>query len=201
MLQLQKKSLRKRIKQELLALPVQDQMEKSDAITRHLIESDLWQKMEGILCFISMEDEVSTAGIIKAALDEGKAVAVPHMHGDEMDFHLITSLEENWMLHPFGVQEPRQEWPIFDPAGYTEGTVLMITPGLAFDRGGIRLGRGKGYYDRYVEEYCGILISVAICFDLQVVTSVPAAPHDCRVSALITESGLISTIDSESQSL
>ena len=193
MLQLQKKSLRKKIKQKLNALSIQDQMEKSGAITRHLIESDLWKKVDGILCFISMDDEVSTTGIVKTALDQGKAVAVPHMHGDEMDFHMISSLDENWILHPFGVQEPRQEWPVFDPSRYEEGSVLMITPGLAFDRTGIRLGRGKGYYDRYVEKYCGILVSIAICFAFQVVDHVPAAPHDCKVSRIVTENEIIST--------
>ena len=140
-----------------------------------------------------MDDEVSTTGIVKAALDQGKAVAVPHMHGDEMDFHTITSLDENWILHPYGVQEPRQEWPVFDPSRYEEGSVLMITPGLAFDRKGIRLGRGKGYYDRYVEKYCGILVSIAICFAFQMVDRVPAAPHDCKVSRIVTENGIIST--------
>lgn len=193
MIHLQKKSLRKKIRQNLDALSVQDQAEQSRAITRHLVESPLWKSMEAVLCFISMEEEVSTAGIVMAALDENKTVAVPHMHGDEMDFHVITSVDENWILHPYGVQEPRHEWPIFDPTVYEPGSVLMITPGLAFDRTGIRLGRGKGYYDRYIEKYCGTLISIAICFSVQLVDQVPAAPHDCRVSNIITEEGIFPT--------
>jgi len=191
MIQSRKRQLRKTIKTELLRLSDDDKQNKSREIAKNLVKTDFWKKAEAVLCYLSMDDEVKTENIIKLALEEKKILAIPHMHGKEMDFHVITSLDMPWDHHHYGIKEPRQEWPLLEAADYEEGSVLLITPGLAFDRKGYRLGRGKGFYDRYFEKYCGIVIPVALCFALQIVPEVPAEDHDCVVNALITENECI----------
>jgi 5-formyltetrahydrofolate cyclo-ligase len=61
-------------------------------------------------------------------------------------------------------------------------------PGLAFDRRGGRLGRGKGYYDRFLLETSGL--RVGICFEDQVVEKIPGEAHDLRMDFLITPAGI-----------
>jgi 5-formyltetrahydrofolate cyclo-ligase len=61
---------------------------------------------------------------------------------------------------------------------------LILVPGLAFDLNGRRLGKGKGYYDRLLAGVSGIKCGVA--FDEQVVSEVPAGPHDVRVNCILT---------------
>jgi 5-formyltetrahydrofolate cyclo-ligase len=68
---------------------------------------------------------------------------------------------------------------------------LVVTPGLAFDRRGRRLGYGGGHYDRFLRRLPPSTIRVGIGFAAQVVDRVPAGPTDEPLDALVTEEGLI----------
>ena len=86
----------------------------------------------------------------------------------------------------FGVLEPASDAPE-SPGNWD----LILVPGMAFDRRGGRLGRGRGYYDRFLSIHRDIL-RVGICFDEQLVSSVPSEDHDIRMHALITPSAILS---------
>lgn len=64
---------------------------------------------------------------------------------------------------------------------------LILVPGIAFDRTGNRLGRGGGFYDRLLAEYPGAT-AIGLCFDFQLVDSLPVEPHDRPVNWIVTES-------------
>jgi 5-formyltetrahydrofolate cyclo-ligase len=66
---------------------------------------------------------------------------------------------------------------------------LMIVPGLAFTRDGHRLGRGGGFYDRYLALLPSTAVKIGVCFSVQIVPSLPAEPHDQHMNAIITEQG------------
>ena len=68
---------------------------------------------------------------------------------------------------------------------------LILVPGLAFTRDGHRLGRGGGFYDRFLAQLPERTVKLGVCFDLQMVEALPAEAHDRRVDAVVTESGLI----------
>ena len=191
MIHMFKKNLRAKVRKDLATLSEGEKKNKSLEITSHLMGTRFWKQSKAVFCFVSMKEEVLTDTIIEAALKDRKTVAVPHMHDHEMDFHSINSLEENWDYHPYGVKEPRQEWPIIDASDYEEEEILLVTPGLAFDRKGERLGRGKGFYDRFLTTYRGIVAPVGICYHIQIVEEVPAAEHDCAVWMIVTEEGCI----------
>lgn len=109
-----------------------------------------------------------------------KRIALPRVQGDEMSFHWISGRDE---LVPgrFGIWEPSPE---ASPAGFSFD--LILVPGMAFDRRGGRLGRGRGYYDRFLASASGFL--AGICFDDQLVPEVPCDSHDVRMNEVVTPS-------------
>jgi len=84
----------------------------------------------------------------------------------------------------FGIPEP--EHPVW--AGPQE-LDLVLVPGVAFDRAGNRIGRGGGFYDRLLRRYSAV--RAGICFDFQILETVPAEPHDCRMDRLVSESEIL----------
>ena len=72
---------------------------------------------------------------------------------------------------------------------------LLVVPGLGFSESGKRLGRGGGFYDRYLSSFNGTV--VGICYEGQLLKGVPVEPHDCLVSYVITEKRIIEVIKKE----
>ena len=69
---------------------------------------------------------------------------------------------------------------------------VILVPGLAFTRRGQRLGRGGAYYDRYLASMPAKTLKIGVCFDCQIVATLPTEPHDQTVDAVVTETGLLS---------
>ena len=105
-----------------------------------------------------------------------------------MDFYHITGhtqLTEGYK----GILEPSEEcMNIFTKEIWEQNRqkVVMILPGAAFSKTGARIGYGKGYYDRYLERiFCEERI--ALCYELQIVESIPTDEHDISVTTIVTE--------------
>jgi 5-formyltetrahydrofolate cyclo-ligase len=105
------------------------------------------------------------------------------------------AVERGWLLHAekstFGIPEPRfEEGKAFDLKEAPRTAVIV--PGLAFDRAGDRLGRGGGYYDRFLGRVAmQRAIKIGVCWELQVVDRVPTESHDVAVDWLCHEQGFI----------
>ncbi|MFI4854173.1 MAG: 5-formyltetrahydrofolate cyclo-ligase [Phycisphaerales bacterium JB065] len=98
----------------------------------------------------------------------------------------LLEASEHLVVHRHGVPEPR-DGEVVDA---TELRAVLV-PGLAFDRSGARLGRGAGFYDRYLEAIGSQTRVIGVCFEAQVVERVPTEAHDRCVDALVTERGWI----------
>ncbi len=164
---------------------------RSSAVSRRLAETAEWEAADCVLAFLSLPRELDTRPIIFAARAAGKPVAVPRIQGDDLVFHYMGS--ESAPLHKglLGIREPDPSWPAFDPQAITGESILVVTPGLAFDRRGCRLGRGKGFYDRFLrglrEAAPGRVTAMAVCFSEQLVPEVPQGPEDELVNAVVTD--------------
>lgn len=175
-----KKDIRKRILKERNEIDPALWQRNTDAITEAVIRLDAFREATDIYCYVDFKGEAGTRALIQEAWRLGKTVWVPRVSGEDMEFYAITSLDQ---LAPgtFGVMEPEK--------GISENTRngLMIMPGVAFDRKRNRVGYGKGYYDRYLENHPGF-DTIALAFDMQIVEEVPSEPLDIRPRMLITES-------------
>ncbi len=191
----QKQQLRRRVNQTLQQTDPQNLKLKSRLIFEHLQSYPQWKRCGLLFSFISMPGEVDTAPMIRQALAEGKLVALPRVSESAMSFHVLPpglradALPEVLELHAYGFYQPKQTLQVIRPTSHLFS--LMLVPGLAFDRTGARLGRGGGYYDRYIGTYGTHLDTLGICFDEQVVESVPADSGDKKIRALMSDSGIL----------
>lgn len=106
-----------------------------------------------------------------------------------MTVHAIVDPATDATPGAFGVREPHATAPVIDPGGLD----VVLVPGLAFDRGGRRLGRGAGFYDRFLGGLATRSAGVAfigVCWSELVVSAVPVGPLDRSVHMLLTEHGL-----------
>lgn len=180
---MEKQQLRKKIKQRLSVLS-EEQREQSDAaISAAVLASSWWQQARTVFCYVSAAEEIDTYPLLKAALAQHKQLAVPLITGPgQMEARLLSSLAE---LHPdrYGIPAPPPHSPLL-PAPEIE---LIIVPGLAFARHSLlRLGRGGGYYDRFLAS-CPAR-RLALAREVQLVDGdFPAAAHDLPMDVLISE--------------
>lgn len=174
-----KKELRK--KYTKVRAEVEDKDLKDKLIRKNLRELDLYKKARSVFVFISYRSEVDTKGIIDDILADGKKLLVPLVKGSEMiavEVKGIDDLEPNKM----GILEPK------DGEEVTE-VDLTLTPGLAFDKAGYRLGYGGGYYDKFFAKVDTIRMGIGY-YD-QFVESLVHEDYDKPLEYLLTDRGLI----------
>ncbi len=137
----------------------------------------LIDKSDSVLTYVSTDIEVDTRRVLEYCLRIGKRVAVPVSGDSELFFYEIKSIDD-LSAGRFGILEPVCRENIF--VGGADS--LCIVPALCADGNGLRLGYGRGYYDRYLSDFMGT--SVIICYaDFRM--EVPAEPHDRKASLTI----------------
>ncbi len=85
-----------------------------------------------------------------------------------------------------GVREPAGNQVIDDDA-----LAAILVPGLAFDHRGHRLGRGGGFYDRFLARLGPQILRIGVCMDEQIIGAVPCADHDQRVHVVLSPTGIV----------
>lgn len=172
------------------ALQIRDRMPKgehsikSQQIMQRLCEYERYRNADAILVYISYRSEVDTGMVIRNAWENGKRVYCPKVHGTEMEFYEIQSMDE--LVEGYqGIREPIADKDrVFEEK--EKETCLMIMPGSAFDRQKNRIGYGGGYYDKYLEKHPQ-LDTIAVCFDCQMQKSIPADTFDRKPDVVMTE--------------
>lgn len=152
----------------------------ASADVRIMLESwPIWHSAKSVCAFAPIAGEPN----VLDPWPTGKSLALPRIDGENLCAHFVGSPAD---LAPgrFGILEPQSNAPA---AGRSFD--LILVPGLAFDRSGGRLGRGRGFYDRFLSGISGFRVGVS--FDSQLVDSVPVEAHDMRMDAVVTPSGVI----------
>ena len=172
-----KAKLRKHIKQ-LKALH-QDTIASDSELIMQLLASDThFLAAKTVLLYHSLSDEVNTHQFIEEWCLK-KQLLLPVVVGEELELRLFQNMNE-LKIGSFGIAEPTG--PLF--TDYTKIDFVAV-PGMAFDRNGHRLGRGKGYYDRLLPRLTNAY-KAGICFPYQVVDEVPVEPTDITMDGIIT---------------
>lgn len=176
-----KKSIRSEILAKRRNLAAEMCLHRSLLVQQRLIETPEFQKSTAVALYSPVRNEVFTELVFQQALAMGKLVVYPRVNGCQMEFVQVMDASE---LIPgaFGVLEPRGERKV--PAADLD---MIITPGVAFDRSGHRLGYGKGFYDRVLHGIRRPGVLAGLCFELQLVDKLPAEEHDVRMDMVITE--------------
>ena len=131
-----------------------------------------------VLLYHSLPDEVDTHGFIARWMDR-KRLLLPVVHGDGLLLRQCSNATALAMGR-YGIAEPQGQ----DFTDYA-AIDLAVVPGVAFDRQGNRLGRGKGYYDRLLP-HLPTAYKIGICFPYQLVNDIPTDAHDIRMDEIIT---------------
>ena len=155
---IQKKELRRKIKEKLSFTTEKYRKEADRKITESVLKLEEYQSAGCVFCYVSTEKEMDTFSILQAILQSGKHLGVPKCTGKGiMNVYEIHSLQE---LYPgaYGILEPKE-----DPERLIQPEAIdfAFIPCISCDRSGRRLGHGGGYYDRYLEKtHC---VKAALC--------------------------------------
>lgn len=175
-----KKELRREALGRRSELSDQAVREKSMAICSRISEMDLYKKATDICIYMPIRNEVDVTLLIEQARIDGKGIWIPKVLGEEMRFNEYDG-ERLEKSETFGIPESLSE-KYLD----SDENTLIIMPGAVFDRAGNRIGYGGGFYDRYLEKHPWCR-TIAVCYDLQVVDSIPVESHDIRPEMIVTE--------------
>lgn len=189
--QADKTRARQHLKTVLNGLPADDVSQKSALIASRLFVSRWWDDADTVFAFCSLPREAQTDAILTRAFEQVKTVGVPRVDGKALVFHRLKQRDADFSIGPFGIREPWPDWPMLDICEMRVGSLLIIVPGLGFDRSRHRLGRGKGFYDRFLRTARAHapdrIHAVGVCFSDQLLDRVPVDGHDVPVDGIITE--------------
>ena len=149
-----KKTLRNQTIAAMKALPQTVRTQADEQLTQCLLELPAFQEAKTLATYLSFDHEVSTAGLIQAALQLGKRVCVPRTYPQgRMEF---VEYDPNILEKTrFGLLEPNEKGRVVDQSEID----LIHVPGVVFQSKGYRIGYGGGYYDRYLEDFTGKTVS------------------------------------------
>ena len=176
----EKQIIREKIVKLKQSLPENTVVGLSRKIGYRLVQTDLFQAAKCVAFYYAIDNEVRTSGLIEAWSTK-KKILLPVVDGEKIHFCPYTG-KENLQKGAFGIPEPVDAASIPD-------IDIFIVPGIAFDHACNRLGRGKGYYDRFLSGTDKPIIG--LCYDFQLVDCLPSEIHDKKMSMVITENKII----------
>ena len=186
-----KSRLRAAVRERIRAMDAGARVEASRHACDRLASDSRFAGASSVMLYMPMRSELDVTPLAMTALSQGKRVSVPRADA------------ETGTLTPIGVESVDADampadamgvrTPACGPEVAPESLDLVVVPGVAFDRSGRRLGRGAGYYDRFLSRLSPHTATAGICFDEQLVDAVPHGEHDRIVDCVITPSHTVST--------
>lgn len=190
-----KQALRREIKRRVAAVSEEEKQRQSLVVSQKLFRHPKYVSCKRIAVFLSMVDEVRTGEIIKDVFKAGKSCFIPRYESssNHMDMLKLSSLHdmETLPLTAWNIQQPADDDNSREEALATGGLDLILMPGLGFDRLGKRLGRGKGFYDTYLERCIrhpkGKPYTIALAFKEQLCQEIPVDENDVLIDEVLYE--------------
>lgn len=176
-----KEEIRTRVKAQKALLSETERMEAAEQAFARLEHHAAFMMARNILMYHSLPDELSTLRFIEKWAAR-KSFFLPRVNGVNLD--ILPYERSRLALGAFHIEEPQG-----DNVASVDDIELIIVPGVAYDRRGNRVGRGKGYYDRLLKQSKATKIGLA--YDFQLVEDIEAEPHDVKVDVVITPHSVI----------
>ncbi len=172
----EKKELRLVMKQKKSELSAAERQRQSNRIFAKIEALPVFQDARVVMAYWALPDEVATQEFIEKYATH-KTILLPVLYGETLQLKVFQGKDNMEAEARFGIPEPAGKI-------YTGQVDLVIIPGVAFDKNQRRLGRGKGFYDRFLEEISCFKIGVG--FDFQLLETLPVASYDIPMDLVIT---------------
>ncbi len=182
-----KPALRRVLREQLAAITPDQRRAKSAAACGLLAGLPEFSQARVVMLYLSTAEEIDTAPLALRCWQTGKSVVVPKVSWDQRRMLPveITTLQTGLTSTGQGIREPIAGKPI--PIEFID---LVIVPGLGFSTTGYRIGRGMGFYDRFLAQSEFIGRSCGLAYEEQVVEALPVLDHDIPLSMLVTDRGV-----------
>ena len=179
-----KSALRQSLRARLAGMSPEARHAKSVAACGLIATTLEWQQAQYVMLYLSTPEEVDTAPLALRAWQTGKTVVVPRVSWDQKRMlpTEITSLTNGITHTGRGFREPEAGKPV--PLDLID---MVIVPGLGFSLNGFRIGRGMGFYDRFLAQPGFMGLACGMAFEEQIVENVPVLDHDIPLGMLVTD--------------
>ena len=176
-----KKELRAAMRRKNLGITPSERAAASGRIFARAELSEAFGRARTVGVFCSLADEPDTSEALARWSAAGRRLAVPRVEGDVMRFYEY----DPRTMRPgaFGIAESGPEARLCEPRELD----LVIVPGTAFTAAGARMGRGRGYYDKYFAQPEVHAVKIGVCYAHQLVGELPAEPHDVTMDYVVTD--------------
>lgn len=180
-----KRSLRKLLRARLAEHAETELADLSELACANLMASEAFRHAHCLMLYMPLRSEVDLVHAMLRCFQDNQVVCVPRVDWDHkrmIPIQIHSFDDRNLVNDRYGLRMPDNGVPI--PVEMLE---LVVVPGLGFDVSGNRIGRGAGYYDRFLAQpgFCGRTIGLG--FDFQMVDSVPRLEHDMRLDSIVTD--------------
>lgn len=181
-----KAALRSWARERVAAIPASERAQAAEALAARVAEWHSFRNAKTVACFASLLEEIDTEPLLRRILAEGKTLLLPYIKGTGADAVMamapVKDLEKDLAEGVLGIREPGPE----ARSAEAPAPDLILAPGLAFDLRGGRLGKGKGFYDRYLAGTRGLTAGVG--YDVQITDkNLPLDAHDQLMDAVVTD--------------
>lgn len=177
-----KKETRKLLLQKRRNIPKEKKVIYDKEISERIIRSDFYKNATQVLVFASTQDEIDTSLIIERCRIEGKKVFYPICidNSGKMEFKEVRS-SNDLQIGMYNILEPNTYCKDYKPSEND----IVIVPCLSVDKFGYRIGYGKGYYDRFLNNFNGV--TVCPCYDELLSDTLPTDKFDIKINILVTQ--------------
>ena len=163
-------------------------------INENILSLSEYKSSDIILAYMANQIEINIDDLILKSINN-KKIAVPKCldfnRDPQMDFYFIDSLFDV-SVGKFNIREPNiLKNNIVDNNIVLDKKVIMLVPGLVFDKKGYRVGYGKGYYDRYLSQLGFDILKIGLCYDFCLINKINIDKNDIPVDILVTETKII----------
>lgn len=176
-----KQELRKQIKAKIKLMTEAEREAASIRICQQIIATSEWQKAETVWLYAALPDEVDLTTLMRDAEQKGKQILLPVIDGNELQIRYYDP-QHMASNDKYNIMEPTIHCPMLSNLSEID---LAIIPGRAFTHEGLRMGRGKGYYDRILATLNCTKWGVA--FACQMMEQLPTDPWDVPLDRIVAE--------------
>lgn len=164
--------------------------EESMLISKKLLNLSVYKQSTKVSVYLSMPSEVATTDLVKNILSQGKKCFIPLYTSDDMKMVRLKDMDDydSLPLTSWNIKQPSEDGDR-ETAIEAGGLDLILLPGLGFTKNGLRIGRGKGYYDNYLMKHFEIIgkkpFTVGLAFSTQICEEIPCTASDVKLDMVL----------------